>query len=283
MADTDLIQVAQLPIIIQHLEAKSAEIREKTQQAMALAVSPETLADVRKVRSDLNKDRNDLEDSRKAVKKAIMAPYEEFEAYYRKYITIPFQEADKDLGSKIWEVEQGIIGACTQEMKAFAAELIQAEHLSDWLTWDRLEVRINLTEAKQKTHKKLRESIACKVTNIGNDVTAIADHEDAEEIMAEYKQCLNLGQAMGIVQDRHKRIAQERERKVEWQVQKAAEAEAAAKVEAAAAPVSAPIPAPAAAPADPGKVYQCRFTVHATKDQLRKLKDFLKSEGIRYE
>ena len=283
MADTDLIQVAQLPIIIQHLEAKSTEIQEKTQQAMSLAVSPETLTDVRKVRSDLNKDFKDLEDSRKAVKKAIMTPYEEFESFYRKYITQPFQEADRDLGSKIFEVEQGIVGACLEEMQAFAAELIQAEHLDDWLTWDRLDVRITLTDAKQKTHKKLRESIVCKVTNIGNDVTAIADHEDAEEIMTEYKRCLNLGQAIGIVQDRHRRINQEREKKEAWKAQKAAEAEAAARVEAAAAPVHAPIPAPVAAPADPDKVYQCRFTVHATKAQLKKLKDFLNMEGIRYE
>lgn len=56
----------------------------------------------------------------------------------------------------------------------------------------------------------------------------------------------------------------------------AREAEAVAKVDAAAPPVVQP-------PVEAEQVYKCTFTVHATKPQLRRLKEFLNQEGIRYE
>ena len=49
-----------------------------------------------------------------------------------------------------------------------------------------------------------------------------------------------------------------------------------AKVDAAAPPVVQP-------PVEAEQVYKCTFTVHATKPQLRRLKEFLNQEGIRYE
>lgn len=36
-------------------------------------------------------------------------------------------------------------------------------------------------------------------------------------------------------------------------------------------------------PIEAEKVYRCTFTVSATKPQLKKLKDFMIQEGIRYE
>ena len=113
-------------------------------------------------------------------------------------------------------------------------------------------------------------------------------------ISAEYKKCLKLADAINTVSERHRRIEEERKRREEWEAKQAADREAAAKVEAVApdpapapVPTAAPIPQPAPAPtpaqtAD-NTVYTCRFAVHATKEQLKKLKNFLVQEGISYE
>lgn len=286
-----LIQVAQLPIIIQHLEIKAAEVAEKTRQAMSLAVSPETLVDVKKVRADLNKDLDELEAQRKAVKNAVMAPYEDFEAIYRRCIKIPFENANRDLGSKILDVEQGIIGACRDELIAFFTEQAEGEGIP-WLTWDRLGLRITLTEARQKTHPKLEKTIRDFIAMKAAAVRSISTMPDAEEIMVEFKKSMSMADAVQTVAERHKQMEAERKRRAEWEAKQAADREAAEKAHAAAAAaasahVAAPAPAPVTAPAAPEKVYKLNFSVRGTKAQLVDFKKFFvaycEERGLSYE
>lgn len=122
-------------------------------------------------------------------------------------------------------------------------------------------------------------------TGLAQAVNTISKMDDAEEIMVEYRKCLDMSKAIGIVQDRNQRI--EEERKVAEARKAAMEAQRAAveKVAAAAPPppiMEAPVQAPVPQEADE-KVYKCSFTVRATKAQLKKLKEFMIQEGIRYE
>lgn len=283
LANTDLIQVVQLPVIEERLRSMKEKVTDQTAAAMALVCTDENLAQVRTVRADLNNTFKDLEEQRKAVKKAVMGPYEAFEKVYKECITEPFKNADAVLKEKVSEVENGIKAECEAKMREYFSELCAAERV-DWLKFEWVGLKIDLAAARQKSHAKLREQIAAFVVGVAQAVNTISKMEDAEEIMAEYRQCLDMGRAIGIVQDRHQRIEEERQAAEARRAAQEAQAAAVQKVEAVAPPIVLEPPVAAPAPhQEDEKVYKCSFTVHATKAQLKRLKDFMMQEGIRYE
>lgn len=276
----ELIRVVQLPVIEEQLRAMKEQVDQKVADALSLICTDETLSTVKEVRASLNKDFKALEEQRKAVKKAVMGPYEAFEKVYKECVSDAFNRADYELKAKISDVENAIKGACEEEMRTYFTELAAAEHV-EWLKYEWAGVKVDMASARQKSHAKLREQIAAFVVRVSQDVTTISGMDDAEEIMAEYRQCLDLGRALSAVQDRHQRIEDElraaEERKAAMEAQQAA----VEKVDAVAPPTV--LEPPVAAPVEPEKVYKCSFTVRATKTQLRKLKEFMNQEGIRYE
>lgn len=283
LANTSLIQVVQLPVIEERLRSMKETVERQTTDAMALVVNDETLTQVRKVRADLNKTFTDLEEQRKAVKKAVMGPYEAFEKVYKECITEPFKRADTNLKGKVTAVEDGIKSECEAKMREYFSELCAAERV-DWLKFEWVGLKIDLATARQKSHAKLREQIAGFVVGVAQAVNTISKMEDAEEIMAEYRQCLDMGRAIGIVQDRHQRIEEERQAADDRRAAQEAQAAAVQKVEAVAPPTVLEPPVDAPVPQQENeKVYKCTFTVRATKAQLKKLKEFMNQEGIRYE
>lgn len=283
LASTDLIQVVQLPVIEERLRSMKETVEEQTAAAMALVCNDNTLAQVRAVRADLTRTFNDLEEQRKAVKKAVMGPYEAFEKVYKECITEPFKRADADLKGKVSAVEDGIKSECETKMREYFSELCVAERV-DWLKFEWVGLKIKLDVARQKSHSKLREQIAAFVVGVAQAVNTISKMEDAEEIMAEYRQCLDMGRAIGIVQDRHQRIEEERQAAEARKAAQEAHDAAVQKVEAVAQPavLEPPVAAPAPQQEDE-KVYKCSFAVRATKAQLKRLKEFMIQEGIRYE
>ena len=283
LANTNLIQVVQLPVIEERLRSMKEAVIDQTAAAMALVCTDENLAQVRAVRADLNNTFKDLEEQRKAVKKAVMGPYEAFEKVYKECITEPFKQADTSLKEKVTAVEDGIKAECESKMREYFSELCAAERV-DWLKFEWVGLKIDLATARQKSHAKLREQIAGFVVGVAQAVNTISKMEDAEEIMAEYRQCLDMGRAIGIVQDRHQRIEEERQAAEARRAAQEAQAAAVQKVEAVAPPIvlEPPVAAPAPQQEDE-KVYKCSFTVRATKAQLKRLKDFMMQEGICYE
>lgn len=283
LSTENLIQVVQLPVIEERLRSMKAQVEKQIKEATDLVCSDETLADVRKARADLNKAFAELEEQRKAVKQAVMGPYDKFEAVYKDCITAPFKKGDADLKDKITAVENGIKADCEKKMRAYFVELSAAEHV-EWLKFEWVGLKIDLASARQKSHSKLREQIAGFVVGVSQAVSTISKMEDAEEIMAEYRQCLDMGRAIGIVQDRHQRIEQERQEAEARKAAQEAEQSAVDKVDAVTLPesLSPPVAVPTPQQEDE-KVYKCSFTVRATKPQLKRLKEFMNQEGIRYE
>lgn len=279
----DLIRVVQLPVIEERLKAMKEQVDARVNEALSLACTDGTLTAVKAARADLRKGFESLETERKAVKAAVLGPYEAFEKVYRECVSDTYKRADAELKKKIDAVEDGIKSACEATLKSYFDELAAAEHV-EWLTWDRLGLKIDLTGARQKSHARLREKVAEFVCGVAQSVETISNMEDAEEIMAEFRQCLSIGQAIGIVQERHQRIEVERRAAEERKAVMDAQRSAVEKVEAAVPPVVVAPPVSAPAPAQEEEtVYRCSFTVRATKAQLKKLKDFMIQEGICYE
>lgn len=271
-----LIQVRQLPIIEERLWSTKNQIDACVSDALSLICTAETIQTVKATRAALRKQFEELEEQRKAVKSAVLGPYEQFEQVYKECVSNTFKGADASLKQKIDDVESEIKRRCEDGLREYFAELCVAHHL-EWLKFEQAGIKVDMTSAKQKTPKKLREQLAQFVARISTDVDRIADMDDAEEIMTEYKRTLNAMDAIGIVRDRQRRIEEERAANEARNAVRAQEIEAVKRVEAATPPVQTPI----LKEAEP--ILHCTFTVHATRPQLRKLKDFLNMEGIKYE
>lgn len=286
MADTtNLIRIVQLPVIEANLLALKDGIKQRTEEAASLACTNETIQAVKKTRAELNTEFKELEEIRKAIKRQLMAPLESFEKTYKECITAPYAAADVALRDEISSVESGIKAKCAEEMRAYFTELCAAEKV-EWLRYEWLGLKISMTDANQKSHNRLREQIAVYVTGVSSDVAAISKMENADEIMAEYRERRNLAASIGAVESRHKRVEAERAARAALEEKQKAERATVGRVEAALQPPT-PVPPPVQAPVIAGEIAEravkCVFTVHATKIQLKKLVEFMQKEGIKYE
>lgn len=275
---TELIKVTQLPVIEEQLRLAKERVDAAVGMAMALVCNEDTLQCVKATRADLNKQFAELEAQRKAVKAAVLDPYNMFEAVYRECVSDAYKRADADLKQKISDVEGEMKRRCEDALRAYYSELCEAHHI-DFAPFERAGVVISMTDAKAKTQppKRLQEQLSQFVSGLAQGRDMIATMENADEIMADFMVTLNAMEAVGIVQERHRRIeAEKAAREARAAVQKREE-EAVQKVEAFAPPVEkAPEP-------EQEKVYRCTFSVTATKAQLKKLKEFMNMEGIKYE
>lgn len=270
-----LIQVKQLPVIEERLRSMKADVDKRVEDALSLVCTEETVQSVKAVRADLNKEFQALEDQRKEVKKAVLGPYEQFEAVYKECVSDAYRWADLELKKKISDVEAELRKRCEDGLREYFAELCAAERV-DFVRYEQAGIIVDMASAKQKTPKKLREKLAEFVSGIARSMELISGMDDAEEIMVEFKRTLDATASISTVQDRHRRIEEEREVRAVLDDRRAKEAEVVEKVEAVAPPV-------VETPIEAEKVFRCTFTVSATKPQLKKLKEFLIQEGIRYE
>lgn len=270
------ISLVQLPIIREQLAPLSAEIDKEVAEALSLAVVPETLAQVKKVRAKIRKGFDELEQQRKQLKNAIMEPYDQFmEQVYTPMIAVKFEEGDEELKKKINAVEQQLKQEKIDDLKEFFRELADSEHL-DWLDYER--AGINVTMSKSRSH--LHGAAESFIERVSGDVTAIHAMPDAEEILVEYKRTLRLGEAVETVGKRRRAIEQERREREHLAQLRKAEEETARRAREAAETMSAP-PTLATDEEKPDSdpVRTLAFTVTAPVSKLKELKEFLTTGG----
>ena len=271
-----LIQIVQLPIIKERLHFLKGFVDQQVADAMSMVCTEDTVIMVKQIRAELSALFNEAEIQRKAVKNAVMQPYQDFEAVYKECISEPFKKADADLRGKINAVESEMKRACEQRLRAFFDELVQIDGL-DWLKYEQTGITVSLADAKAKTQppKKLREQMENFVARVANDVDMILTLENADEILAVYKQTLCATDAIQTVNERHRQIEQAREEQERRNAVKAQEAEARQKVEAFAPPTVS----------ETEKVedlLSCTFTITDTRARLKLLKQFLDANGYKY-
>ena len=279
--NTDLVPMlvcTQQPVISENLVDLQERVASIADMVNQLPKVPDSVPQVKKARADLRKYFDSLEEQRKAVKAAVMAPYNEAEAKYKALVSGPIQSADRLCKDFVDGVELEMKQACENGLRDYFDELRAANHV-EFLKFEQAGIVADMASAKQKTPKKLREQLVQFVARVASDVDRIAEMDDAEEIMVEYQKSLNVADAIGTVLDRHRRIQAQREAAQVRSTAKASEAEAVRKVDAVSPPVEVQKePAP-----EPETQFRCTFTVTATKPQLKRLKEFLNQEGIRYE
>ena len=270
----ELIRVVQLPEIEEHLQSIKVAVTQKVNDALSLVCTEDTVKSVKAVRADLNKDLKDFEERRKAVKKAIMSPYEQFEAVYKECISDTYKKADIELKAKIDSVENELKEQKTAEVKRYFDEYLQSKGI-DFVTFENAHINVTLSASM----KSLKEQAKTFIDRICDDLCLIDTQERKDEILYEYKQSLNVSNAITTVANRYKAIEEAKAREEERKAREQAEAEAAAKVEAVAPPTVEPI----APPIEEEPVLTVQFTVKGTRTKLKELKEYLERNGFDYE
>lgn len=258
------------PVISENFTAVTAYIDDTLTQLSTLPRTKEGCATAKALRADLRRRLEYLEDQRKAAKTAILEPYNAKEEVYKEKISTPLTTADQKLKSWIDSYQDEVKQNCRDELQSYFDELCAVLHI-DFVTFGQTGVVVDMATANLKDPKKARNTIHDFLNRIEEDRRTISAMEHADEIMAEYKLSLSLSAAIAAVNDRHERIAQA-----------SADMEMARpKADKKHSPSTILFP-PIIAP-DEEPVLRCTFTVNATRNQLRKIREFLTQEGIQFE
>lgn len=288
-----VITLKQLPIIEEHLQLVKSDVEARTHEAMQLVCTEETRGDVKKIRTELGNEFAAMEEQRKRVKEAIMEPYNQFEAVYKDCISDPYKKADAELKRRIDEVEAGLKADKVKAVQSYFDELCKANNLP-WLRFEQMNLKIGLSTSVNGT----KTALTSTVLKIAEEVQELSRHDDAAELLVEYKKSLNVALALSTVRARHEQIElqkqQEAERRAALEQQHAAEEKVQQAIEEAqqdaALPVeevSAPEEEQPASVQEPEEtqpaVYEVKFAVRGTIEQLKKLKQFIMQEGMSYD
>ena len=271
MEKQEIIQIKQLPVIIERLQIIKQEVDAKVKEVTSLVCTEETVKEVKKARSELRKELEYWESERKKVKQAIMAPYDEFEKTYKEAISEPFKNADAELKEKISAVENELLTVKAEKVKAFFEEYAQSKSV-DFVSLEKLGVKVTLSASLKSLKDKVKESI----DKISDDIKLIETQEYSDEMLFEYKKSLNVSQAVTAVTDRHKAIEEQKAKAAELEERRKREQEASTVVKTIVNEVEPP-----KVESDP--VRTVAFKVTAKMSKLKELKKFLDNGGYKYE
>lgn len=295
MENQELIVVKQLPEIEEHLKNVSLEIDKKVNEARSLVCTEENKQAVKNIRAELKKELEQFEIQRKAVKEKVLAPYMQFEEVYKECISDKFREADKDLKEKIDAIEIEQKKRLEDGAREYFEEYMASKNI-DFIKFERLGLKVGLSD----NPTKLKKQITAFINKIVDDLNLIKTQEHKAEILVEYKQTLNVAQAITIVINRFKAIEEEKKRQEELkkrrleEAQKIADESIKVQTEATRQALENFIPKSEEkveetilqAPVVEEKqeeILTLKFAVKGTRAKLKELKQFLESGGYEYE
>lgn len=263
----DLIIIKQLPQIEEHLKELSIEVEQKVENAKSLICTEENVKTIKEVRADLNKEFKEVEKQRKTVKEQVLAPYMQFEEVYKQYISDKYRSADNDLKQKVDSVESELKAKKEQEVKDYFEEYKTANNI-DFITYEQARINVTLSASM----KSLKEQAKSFIDKIADDLNLIETQEHKAEILVEYKQTLNVSNAITTVINRLKAVEEEKQT-----INKSMN-------ELTNLDIPEEKPNTAQQIANTGeKIYTITFKVTGTAVKLKQLKQYLLDGGYQYE
>lgn len=271
----DLIIIKQLPQIEEHLKELSIEGEQKVENAKSLICTEENVKTIKEVRADLNKEFKEVEKQRKTAKEQVLAPYMQFEEVYKQYISDKYRSADNDLKQKINLVEKELKEHKEQEIRDYFEEYKTANNIG-FITYGQARINVTLSASM----KSLKEQAKQFIDKIVDDLKLIETQEHKTEILVEYKQTLNVSQAITSVTNRFKAIEEEKKKiEQEKELQKFV-VDTAKESDKYSEQII--LNSPSVEEKIEG-ILTLKFTVRGTRTKLRELKQFLESGGYDYE
>lgn len=275
----DLIEVKQLPVIEEQLRSVSTVIDERVKNATSLVCTEESVKTIKEIRAELNKDYKEFENKRKLVKEQVLKPYNDFENVYKECISDKFKNADLILKGRIEVVENEIKAKKEQEVKDYFEEYKTANNI-DFITYEQAKINVTLSASM----KSLKEQAKQFIDKIVDDLKLIETQEHKTEILVEYKQTLNVSQAITSVTNRFKAIEEEKKKEeqkvvhIEMNENHEITKESYEQLENI---FNKPLEQPKEEKQE--DILTLRFTVRGTRTKLKVLKEFLENGGYDYE
>lgn len=275
----DLMQIKQLPVIEEQLKNVSTVIDERVKKATSLVCTDETVKAVKEIRANLNKDYKDFEEQRKIIKEQILKPYTDFEDVYKKCVSDKFRNADITLKGKIELVEKELKDKKEQEVKEYFKEYKVANEL-DFIKYEQAKINVTLSASM----KSLKEQAKAFIDKVVDDLKLIDTQEHKTEILVEYKQTLNVSNAITTVTNRFKAIEEEKKKEeqkvvhIEMNANHEITKESYEQLENI---FNKPLEQPKEEKQE--DILTLKFTVRGTRTKLKVLKEFLENGGYDYE
>lgn len=252
----NLMKITQKAIIEEQLKTISDEIQKRVDYAEKLVCTIDTIKDIKKQRTILRNQFNDLETQRKQVKAEFQAPYLRFEKVYKELISDKYKNADVQLKRKIDNVESELKLQKENNIREYFNEYCESEGI-DFVKFEQIGLNINLSA----TEKSLREHVKSFIDKVKSDIELIQHEDNFAEIMIEYTKHLNVSRAIIEVKERHKKLS-EIVNSADKNVQNDTNEQQKETLKA------------------PEQIYTMNFKVSGTKQQLVKLKQYLKDNCL---
>lgn len=267
----EIVKIEQMPKVFSQLEMIGTFIEKSTKDLDVLECTEENKQEVKNRRTEINKTLEVLEDKRKEIQNKLLEPYNAFVDKYNKECKIKLQNASNLLKEKIDAIETQQKKDKYDELYDFAMEYIVANDIQDYVTFDDIDLNITLSASM----KSLKEQIIAFCEKVKQDIDLINMEEYRDEILYEYKRNHNFVESKKLVLDRHKEI----ERIVNVEELRKQNEEAIKQVEEK---VEGVLTAPKEI-IENDEIITVTFTINDTKENIVKVREFMKKEGIKYE
>ncbi len=248
----------------------------------------ETMKEAKDEKSKVNKFKSQVADYRKNIIAEYNKPIKAFEDTAKeteKLLTETYNTINQQVAN--YENKQKEIKE--QEIKDYFEEYKTANNI-DFITYGQARINVTLSTSM----KSLKEQAKQFIDKIVDDLKLIETQEHKTEILVEYKQTLNVSQAITSVTNRFKTIEEEKKRQEEIKQKQLEEAQKIAdenikkqteKTKKALDNFNLTHQEILQAPVEEKQeeILTLKFTVKGTRKKLRELKQFLESGGYDYE
>lgn len=239
-----------------------------------VSFTEDTMKEAKDEKSKVNKFKKQVSDYRKNIIAEYNKPIKAFEDTAKeteKLLTETYNTINQQVAN--YENKQKEIKE--QKIKDYFEEYKTANNI-DFITYEQVKINVTLSASE----KSLKEQAKNFIDKIKDDLNLIETQEHKAEILVEYKQTLNVSQAITSVTNRFKAIEEEK-KKIEQEkelqqfvVDTAKESDKYSEQIILNAPVIEE---------KTEEILTLKFTVKGTRIKLRELKKFLESRGYDYE
>ena len=242
-----------------------------------ITFTEETMKDSKDEKSKVNKFKSQVADYRKNIIAEYNKPIKIFEDTAKeteKLLTETYNTINQQVAN--YENKQKEIKE--QEIKDYFEEYKTANNI-DFITYGQAKINVTLSASM----KNLKEQAKSFIDKVADDLKLIETQEHKTEILVEYKQTLNVSQAIKSVTNRFNAIEEEKKRQeqkvvhIEMNENHEITQKSYEQLENA---FNEPLEQPKE---ENEEILTLKFTVRGTRTKLRELKQFLESGGYDYE
>lgn len=263
----ELIKVESMPKIFSQLELIGKRVDKALKGIDKMECTDENKQEVKKRKQDITKFKILMEERRKEIKNQILEPYNLFNAKYDEEILTKLTNAEETLKEKYTKIEQEQKKVKEDELRCFVEEHCKANNIH--VEFEAIGLNITLSASM----KSLKEQAKTFIEKVASDLKLIEMEEFKDEILLEYQKGFDFVNAKTKVVEKHKQLEEiktqrehrenieQQEKHIEEKVDEAIEITAPTEIEEA-------------------ETYQ--FEVKATKEQIKKLIEFMKELGVEY-